>query len=438
MMETDGTIEANVFKDTKKDKINKESFFNLSRGILLFKNILDSFKSKPIEDEITKKVTDLINKDLFLFAQNIVNEGYKLNDNQVMILNNKIKDRISREGFGAIYELEKKISIPNQILSELLIEKFSSAYNVYYTSLHTSYDLKEKQNAQGFQDLFVSNKFIDSDFSKTLFNELNRYLSEFNEKTKKPNYFKYGKTAECLPGGMTNAKTHVEIRGKDPKEIDKLINILRAIDEVYFKETRNDENLKSYMDFISHLREINQNINKHLHMWSSKIYRTNFEKEKERFSLATLGNFINSLEKKVQNTYTLKSNKPIKSRIERDLNNIYKDGLSIDAINMIGQIESSFKYCSINKEKIELETWLKIEKSYMEELPKGINKFLAVHKDFRESALSSQNKTPNQLFMELLESIKDIISLGVIKINEENITELSVTHRHVQNIKTSF
>jgi hypothetical protein len=137
---------------------------------------------------------------------------------------------------------------------------------------------------------------------------------------------------------------------------------------------------------------------------------------------------------KVKKNYSLSYfNDTINKDIQHN-NTIINNELSKQAIQILEQINT--KYFNI-KESTDLnyET-IQIDILY-EKLPDIIKKFILIDKEYREILHNVEGKNAESLMIESLENINTTLDNFIIGLNNDRLSNLSVSQRHIKSIKNN-
>lgn len=111
-----------------------------------------------------------------------------------------------------------------------------------------------------------------------------------------------------------------------------------------------------------------------------------------------------------------------------------KQELPIEAQNIITSINE--KYANVCNSNIREEDNFELKKLYEVRLPEILKKFLVIDKEYRIELKNIQGKNAQELMLESLKNIEDILEAKLIEVNENRLSDLSVTQRYTSAIKT--
>lgn len=103
---------------------------------------------------------------------------------------------------------------------------------------------------------------------------------------------------------------------------------------------------------------------------------------------------------------------------------------------LFDEIRSIIEVCLLNKEHLSTIDWLDVKNVWTSKVPKIIERYVTIDKDFRDTMSHSNGKKSNEIMDEALKEIKVILSEKLILINEEKLRKLSVTNREVKEIRS--
>ena len=445
MIEYEGDFQVDI-DIRKKENTKYKSFFKMMSHLF---HIYSNRNLTPIE----RKMNKLIESESFLFITQEFRSGYGLNKKQTNQLNERIIEKIKREGGNSLLKVAEQIKLSDTLLFKLSDSIFANPEMKREYSLNGRITSTQKD----LEDILKSKMheyYFNIDFLKYLVDKNKNYL----EKIEKPSYFKYQYRGELCPGGISNVKDKIVVK-KDNNELKKFLAVTEKTTEllkdISFQNIEQSELVSLIVEYIQSLKEINIKLNNHIKYWSKKnnqfIFDVVYEKERKQLNIENLENSINSIEEKISKLFNKKSNiqinvkEIIKSNEIKSTEKVFnsnletiKEKLQKSILDVIKEIEKTYSYCVDNKDKLEINKWKDLEKLYNDILPQTLNNYLNVHKEKRDTELSIQEKTSTELLVDSLKSIEEILNQAFTYINSENIKNLSLNNRYINAMKKSF
>lgn len=423
------------------------------------------------QQELKKKVNQLISVEAFDILKKIINKGYVLDEKQVSNYNKKLLLSLFRKDFdNALLYLEGNKDIHNEVLAKYIVYilkggKNQKSINYYgvrpdstFNDMYEEFLKKEKLVKLFFEKLkekIIINEDIKSlvlsnvreevlyalDFENRSFKWI--YKKTYIDKTKEQEQaftFNYNNTnnalfllntfSQCFIPEIVNISSRSELIGflksitpnlkKYENEIQVFIDSPLSFEfnevlnhNLFFmpKGFKGDE---SYYNNSLRFKEILKNIDPYYNNYLENIKNTindNYKEQKE--------NYI----KKIQATINNEDIMPILNKIK--LKNYDFTVIPIEIRDILKKIQYNYNYCYKN-EKIQSnqENKINLDKFYDNYIPSILEQYLSIS-DSKENLIFEGKKLAIQLLSEINTKIEEIID----EVNNVKLRDLSVINR---------
>lgn len=396
-------------------------------------------QNDQIKKEVSKKFNQYVNNDIWVFAVELIENGYEptqvekekllivlagaAKDSSLILEFKKIMDIIPEEYLKVLVQ-----SNP-QIIFDLMEVKYDIPESICYIAL-TGNIVNSNQIPKNYNALikdYVSEEnasLILTTIVNNLKNSVNNYLTNLNIRHVNIGFIGDGndeKTNEIIMQ-MQSCELFIKYSNHLLKA-DSLENALQSINKIennviekcrkvaschrgeYFASNKANLKTVSYRETIDNIQEIFQE-------------KLSLEKDE----------FVNKI-KQVNGNKVLE--KKIKSSINASLISV-KMELPISVQPLLKDINNKYNLMQDNIISAQL---IEINNLYENRLPEILKKFLVIDKEYRTELKNIQGKNAEQLMVESLNNIVDIFDKKLEEVNQERLSDLSVTQRYTQSIK---
>lgn len=418
---TQNKLKSNAFKRIFS------SIFNIFRKNDLFSPI---FKNK--DDPVSKEINNLLILEDLDNINLLLSKGYSFNKEQDEKYHSILENKMSSKFFIEIIETKKYMS--ESFLIKYLLNS-NKINNYHYSSLFDNRVIN-----------FIKNKFEHKDFTLLfLKNSLEMYREQFQYDLKAMKEATKGDPFYATEHFGTFQENHTNLISaifvSYLPEISKYLNRNDLINFIIEIKSNTDDYKKIMGEALSNMDNMKTSYSITAKSNKDKIINTSrnyYPKGTEPLIDKVIEHIKNSIEtiykKESQEHMNNIVNQiaPIKDntlkKITQNLESM-PDILPNECQNLLNNIEANITYCLNHKNNLQIEEIFLIEKLLNEDIPNDLSKYLTLHSDYRDTLVNAEGKKAKDILFDSLSMVSNILDQYIEKINQENITSMSVNNR---------
>lgn len=104
-------------------------------------------------------------------------------------------------------------------------------------------------------------------------------------------------------------------------------------------------------------------------------------------------------------------------------------------LEKVRYVESQYLEIRANKNRLSVEEKLLVDNMFQNTLPKVLSEYVSIPLKHREALTNAVNKSATDLIIDSLTDINDIMGSVIYNINERKVSQLSVNHRYLHEVK---
>lgn len=405
---------------------------------------VSNVKLSPEKKDLSKNVDELLSAGLLLIVKDVLKQGYVFNKDQEQKWEELLRLKINKNDITILNDLiGKSFYIPENLILEITI----SLYNINNLN-----KIHQTLNDNEYLKKAIAESFEKPSFSKKLWKQM---------------VFKLYKTIESENNRISISPRALLSANRSSHRVGMDILLNDIFPKVKKSITREDF-LSSLLLLSPIIINFRENLKLAVFAVSTgydgtigkKIYDKFAEYTSYQDGVATFLNVPNypcsmekfrlRMEEMVESEFNVEHEeylKNIKDLLKNDYIETqmksYSERRITDSLNelpekskkLFDEIRGDIEICLLNKEYLSTVDWIEVKNIWIQKVPKVIEKFVIIDKEFRDNMIHFNGKKANELMDDSLDEIKLILAEKILIINEEKLRKLSVVNREVKSFK---